>query len=213
MAYRQGEWGEVMKEAEQRGIRVGIAGGAFDPPHNGHLMMASMALNSGAVDEVWFVPSGNRPDKTYRTPIEHRMQLLALLLRDGVPADEDRIKVSSLEVDEPRLVGTVELFRELRHRHPHYSFSAIIGSDLVKDLPRWRHPTELRSEVPFLVIPRGGSPLTADDGGFHLTWVATELALAVSSTSLRALLSEGKSVVGLMPGSLIDYVSRKGLYR
>lgn len=195
------------------GIRVGIAGGAFDPPHNGHLMMASMALNSGAVDEVWFVPSGNRPDKMYRTPIEHRMELLTLLLRDGVPENEHRIRLCSLEVDEPRLIGTVELFRELRHRHPERSFCAIIGSDLVEDLPRWRHPTELRSEVPFLVIPRGGSPLTADEGGFHLTRIETELALAVSSTSLRALLSEGNSVVGLMPGSLIDYVSRKGLYR
>lgn len=202
-----------MKEAELKGIRIGIAGGAFDPPHNGHLMMASMALNSGAVDEVWFVPSGNRPDKMYRTPIEHRMQLLVLLLRDGVPADEHRIKVSSLEVDEPRLVGTVELFRELRRRHPHYSFSAIIGSDLVKDLPRWRYPEDLRREVPFLVIPRGGTSVRGDDAGFQLTWIAAEVGLIVSSTSLRALLGEGKNVVGLMPGSLIEYVTREGMYR
>lgn len=202
-----------MREAENKGIRVGVAGGAFDPPHNGHLMMASMALNSGAVDEVWFVPSGNRADKAYRTPIEHRMQLLSLLLRDGVPANEQRIRLCSLEVEEPRLVGTVELFRELRCRYPQHSFSAIIGSDLVGDLARWRHPAELRREVPFLVVPRGGAPLPGDDGGFHLTVIASELALAVSSTSLRGLFAEGKNVVGLMPGSLIDYIAREGLYR
>lgn len=201
-----------MKGARDK-VRVGIAGGAFDPPHNGHLMMASTALNSGAVDEVWFMPSGNRTDKTYRASVEHRLQLLSLLLRDGTPTNEGRIQLCTLEVEQPSLLGTVELFRELRHRHPTHSFSAIIGSDLVGDLARWRHPAELQREVSFLVIPRGGACISSDERRFQLTWMPTELALTVSSTVMRALLAEGKSVMGLMPGSLIDYITREGLYR
>lgn len=202
-----------MMGPETKMIRVGIAGGAFDPPHNGHLMLASTALNCGVVDEVWFVPSGNRSDKTYCTPIEHRMQLLSLLLRDGVPVEEPRIRLCSLEVDEPRLVGTVELFRELRVRHPAATFSAIIGGDLVKALSRWRHAEALRREVPFIVIPRGGASAREDHPGFQLTWVASDIAISVSSTLLRALLAERKSVLGLMPRSLMEYIEKNGLYR
>jgi len=196
-------------------IRVGVAGGAFDPPHYGHLVMASAALNSGAVDEVWFVPSGDRPDKTYRTAVADRIELLTLLLRDGVPENEKRVRLSTVEVEVPNLVGTVELFRELRARYTQHSFRAIIGSDLAKDLPTWRHPAALQKEVSFLVVPRGlesEKEIIEPSPEFQIEYLQSPVSFSVSSTSVRALLAYKKSVIGLMPRSLIEYVERNNLY-
>jgi nicotinate-nucleotide adenylyltransferase len=196
-------------------IRVGVAGGAFDPPHYGHLVMASAALNSGAVDEVWFVPSGDRPDKTYRTAVADRIALLTLLLRDGVPENEKRVRLCTVEVEVPNLVGTVELFRELRARYAQHSFWAIIGSDLTKDLPQWRHPAALQKEVSFLVVPRGlesEKEIIEASPEFQIEYLQSPVSFSVSSTSVRALLADKKSLIGLMPRSLIEYVERNNLY-
>jgi nicotinate-nucleotide adenylyltransferase len=192
-----------------------VAGGAFDPPHYGHLVMASAALNSGAVDEVWFVPSGDRPDKTYRTAVADRIELLTLLLRDGVPEDEKRVRLCTVEVEVPNLVGTVELFRELRTRYTQHSFRAIIGSDLTKDLHKWRHPAALQREVSFLVVPRAPESekeIINASPEFQIEYLPSAVSFNVSSTSVRALLADKKSVIGLMPRSLIEYVERNNLY-
>lgn len=206
------------REDISTGTRIGIAGGAFDPPHYGHLVLASIALNSGAIDEVWLVPSGNRPDKVYRVSLEERLELLRLLVESGVPTDERRVQVSLIEVEEPDIIGTVELFRVLRVRHPGCTFRAIIGSDLVKDLPRWRHAEALRKEVSFVVIPRpqagGDNSKVAPKGleEFQLEWVSSEFSSMVSSSIVRGVLEEGGSVMGLMPATLIDFIKRRGLY-
>lgn len=200
------------------GAKVGIAGGAFDPPHYGHLVLAAIALNSGAVDEVWLVPSGNRPDKMYRVSLEERLELLRLLVESGVPSDERRVQISLIEIEEPGIIGTVELFRALRVRHPERTFRAIIGSDLVRDLPRWRHGEALRKEVSFVVVPRphvGGDSMKAPPEGlgkFQLEWVSSEFSSMVSSSIVRDALERGVSVMGLMPATLIDFVKRHGLY-
>jgi nicotinate (nicotinamide) nucleotide adenylyltransferase len=174
-----------------------------------------VALNSGEVDEVWFVPSGDRPDKTYRTAVADRLALLTLLLGDGVPESEKRIRICTIEVEVPNLIGTVELFRALRARYPQHSFQAIIGSDLVKDLPQWRHPAALQREVSFLVVPRGlksENEIIEVRPEFQIEYLPSPFSFTVSSTTLRALLADKKSIIGLMPRSLIEYVERNNLY-
>jgi nicotinate-nucleotide adenylyltransferase len=200
-------------DVAKRPLRVGIAGGAFDPPHNGHLLLAQIALDSGAVDEVWFVPSGSRGDKSYRISTNDRLNLIRLLLRDGVPSCETRIKINEIEVENRSITGTVELFRELRKSEPMNTFWALIGDDLIKDLPLWRHPDDLKKEVSFLVVPRNEASFEQAPPGFSIVKLSSDIAVVTSSSLLRQRISSGRGLAGLTPGAVIDYINERNLYK
>jgi nicotinate-nucleotide adenylyltransferase len=204
---------QELGEGACRAKVVGLLGGAFDPPHLGHLVVAGSILNSGRVDELWMVPSGPRPDKRYNAEEHHRVSLLRLMLEDGVPREDGRISCCDVETRAAgSIVGTYELVSALKQDYPQVHFVAIIGSDLLPDLVYWRHGEELRRSVDFLVVARGNQGNLEIPAGYRGVVVPSQFVTDISSTGIRRLVKSRDSTLGLLTPRMRAYIDAHSLY-
>ena len=194
-------------------MRIALFGGSFDPPHFGHVMTITAALNSGECDQVWLVPSGVHRDKqTHATP-EDRKAMIAIMLAtmfgSRVP-----IQMLPLQIEEKERISTsFDLVAALKGRHPDYSFQLVIGSDLVKDVPQWHRAQELQRIVSFLVMPRPGYDVAGKLPAGMKLLSSPGLALTnISSSMVREMIRSGKSLEGIIPPAVISHIIRHNLY-
>lgn len=193
--------------------RIAIFGGAFDPPHVGHLSNISAVLNSDSAEEVWLVPSGDVRDKPATVLAAHRVKMLELYVQENFKDDSAvRLELSQIRENAPGSY-TVELMANLRRVHPNVEFVFVIGSELVKDLPKWREAERLKNEVLFLVVPRPGFA-PGDSAGFRLTHLPESFLLSsiASSTAARTLLREKKRTAGFLTPAVLSYIKANQLY-
>jgi nicotinate-nucleotide adenylyltransferase len=141
------------------GMRIGLFGGSFNPPHEGHRLVSTTALRRLRLDRVWWVVTPGNPLK--------RHDILADLdTRIGAArrmADHPRISVTGLEAG----IGmryTVDTVRYLKRRCPGVQFVWIMGADNLRQLPRWRRWRDLVDLIPVAVVDRPGSTLRSLQG-------------------------------------------------
>lgn len=139
------------------GLRIGLFGGSFNPPHEGHALVAETALRRLGLDRIWWlVTPGN--------PLKHNA---------GLPSQAERMAlVGELVGRDPRMVitgieaaigtrYTEETIRFLRRRCPQVNFVWLMGADNLAGFHRWKNWREIAANVPFAVIDRPGSTLRA----------------------------------------------------
>jgi nicotinate-nucleotide adenylyltransferase len=179
-------------------MRVALFGGSFNPPHVAHQLAALYVLETAPVDELWLIPAFRHALDKPLLPFEDRLQMARL----AAAALGPRVRVSDVE----RAIGgesrTRHTLRRLRELHPEHAFSLVIGADLVAEVPSWLGGDELARTVPFIVVGRGG--VAGPDGGVAMP--------ELSSTLVRERLAAGKSVAGLVPRAVLDYIYARGLY-
>lgn len=184
--------------------RIGIFGGAFNPPHLGHVLVVAWALASGEVDEVWVVPSGGHP---FGKPLAPWADRVEMCWRAFECFGE---RVSLLDVEqEPRVHYSIDTVRILQARVPGMQWRWLMGSDTLQDAPRWKAWDELMQLAPPLIIPRAGHASAGETGtgAFALP--------AISSTHIRDCLAHARreEVRPLLPGGVMALVEEQGLYR
>lgn len=190
---------------------VGLLGGAFDPPHHGHVMVMSNLLNSGLLDELWIVPSGVRKDKSYHVATNHRVAMVQSIIQKQFKGDS-LVKVNLAEIENESLVGTVELLDYLKKQNADVVFKIVCGEELIKDFSKWRHAERLKKEAEFLIVKRPPYDHSSDDG-YNITWFDMPCVMDVSSTLVRKLLAENKVIAGVLPYNVIEYIKANALYR
>jgi nicotinate-nucleotide adenylyltransferase len=186
-------------------MRVALFGGSFNPPHLAHQMAVLYVLETAPVDEVWILPAFRHAYGKALAPFEDRLAMCELAARAFGP----RARVSDVERelgDESRTLRTVRL---LQDQFPGHAFSLVIGADLVPEVPSWYGGAELQRTVPFIVVGRAGVADAEVEGAGE----GHRLALPeISSTQVRAALGAAKSVEGLVPRLVLDYIYAHGLY-
>ncbi len=192
--------------------RIAIYGGAFDPMHNGHLVVIAQLLASGQVDSVVVVPSGDRPDKTLGVSAADRLSMAQLAVKEAFASDS-RVEVSDLHSSGRVGYGTIDLvdhFMKMTGAEPY----VVIGRELLADLSQWKEGARLCSIARFVVIDRPGVSPGLVPHGVQASdlRVPYSAAVLVSSTTIRSLLSQGLSCAGLVPQCVIAYCKARGLY-
>ena len=133
------------------GAKVALFGGSFDPPHEGHRLVAQAALHALNVDYVWWLVSPQNPLKSHKPKaIDRRVAAVQKL------ADDRRFIVS----DEETRLGTfyaIDTVRALQTAYPQVSFIWLIGADNLVGLHRWKGWQRLMREIPLAVYPRPGA--------------------------------------------------------
>lgn len=134
-------------------VKVGIFGGAFDPPHVGHNSCIEFALGSKVrCDRIFVIPSGDRPDKPNQSPYSQRLELAQIAFQPY-----GKVFVGQWESPEHRqgstfTYDTVMLLKKL---YPTWDFHLIIGKDNEKSLASWHRGEELLKELAgTIVVPR-----------------------------------------------------------
>lgn len=190
--------------------RLGLLGGTFDPPHEGHLDAARRCRDALDLDRVLLVVANDPWQKAPTTPAEDRFAMVAAAAR-GL----DRVEPSRAELDRGGPSYTVDTVEELlagarRARRPPPEIFLVVGADLVPDLGSWRRADDLRRLVTLAVVSRPGSPRPAAPG-----WQAVHVdggGVDVSSSDVRERLTRGQDVGGLVPAPVVRCIRRRGLY-
>jgi len=188
-------------------MRVGLFFGSFNPIHVGHLMLAQYMVNFADVDEVWLVVSPQNPFKqdVELADTQHRLNMARLAV-----GDNEKIKISEVELSLPKPSYTIDTLRALEKEYPEIEFSIIMGADNLMSLNRWKEVETLLSRYRIIVYPRPGYEAKEPEGA-HIEIVDAP-QVDISSTQLRRWIGEGRSVLYFTNDKVIEYFSQNNLY-
>jgi len=193
--------------------RLGVIGGSFDPPHLGHLVIASEAHARLGLERVLFVPAAAPPHKdlVQRTAAGVRLEMTALAV-----ADDIRFVESGLEI-ERGLVYTSATLTAVAERFPGRELVFIMGSDSLLQFDTWHDPDAILGSCTLAVAPRPGddrevAAAAARWGAERVTILDAPL-VGVSSSQIRARVSEGLPIRYLVPNAVEEFIVERRLYR
>ncbi|MFC0218585.1 nicotinate-nucleotide adenylyltransferase [Pseudochelatococcus lubricantis] len=138
------------------GLRIGLFGGSFNPPHAGHRLASLVALKHLRLDRVWWIVTPGNPlkDNTALPPLAERMAAARALTRHA------RIDITGFEA-EIETQFTYDTIAWLTRRCPQVDFVWIMGADNLAGFHRWQRWRDIARLVPLAIIDRPGSTLKA----------------------------------------------------
>jgi len=181
-------------------IRTGIYGGSFNPIHNGHIALARQMIESGLMDEVWFMVSPLNPFKKEQSDLlsdELRLEMTKLAL-EGEP----KMIAQDFEFHLPKPSYTWQTLKALSDVYPERQFVLIIGGDNWQLFDRWFHYEDILNNYSLVVYPREGINIDVNSLPNNVKLLNAEL-YPISSTQVRKNIKEGKPVDDLIPTVII----------
>ena len=193
------------------GGQWGIMGGAFDPIHYGHLMLAESACQAFDLTGVLFVPSFNPPHRENQpyASFEDRYNMTGLAIKNN-----EKFVLSDIEKDIEGPGYTLKLIEELDNKYPDVQWRLILGADNIAIFNSWHKPQELIRRAGIIV---GGRP-GYDEGLENMKW-SDKISrfnmplIDISSTEIRKRIAGNKSIRYMLPETVRKYINDKGLYR
>ena len=183
--------------------RLGVFGGAFDPPHIGHMVVAQDVLERLELDTLLVVPAARPPHRDTVLQPQTRLELMRTLC-----AGDERMPVSDVEVRRSGPSYTVDTLREVRQTLDPVELFLVIGSDQLRAFHTWHEPDEILRLATLAVMTRSG-----DDGvglGIGPPFVPVEVTrVDTSSTLVRERLEQGRSIRYLVPESIRERIERQ----
>ena len=173
---------------------VGLLGGAFDPPHNGHVALAAAAERDLGLAQVGIVVVADPGHKDVHAPAETRLELA-------------RLAFPGREVVLDHHARTVDMLRNGPWDDPVF----LIGADEYLDFPSWKEPEVVLALARLGVATRPGFELPSPAGERVLFFEIEPVA--VSSRDIRALIARGEPIESLVPPAVAAAIGSLGLYR
>jgi len=189
-------------------VRLGVFGGAFDPPHLGHLVAASEVAAALALDRVVWVPAALHPFKRGRVgaPPELRLEMVRAAI-----AGDPRFAADGVELEREGPSYTVDTLRALHARHPGAELFFVTGADNLRELHLWHEPDEVVRLARLVVVGRGGEGVP--EGARYPAQAVRIPRIDLSSTEVRRRVGAGETIRYLVPDAVAALIERHGLYR
>lgn len=188
--------------------RIGVFGGTFDPPHNGHLVVAVNAREELGLDRLLLVvaavPWQKVSDRAI-SPAEDRLAMVEALV-EGV----EGVEASRLELDRGGHSYTADTLAELAADD--VELFLVLGGDAAAGLPTWERVDDVRRLAVPVLVDRPGVPAPPLPPGWD--WRRVDLPrLDISSTEVRERAEQGRPLDGLVPPAVLRCLRSRGLYR
>jgi len=188
-------------------MEIGLYFGSFNPIHHGHLIIAMFVQQSTPLKEVWFVVTPQNPLKPSASLLnEHHRYFMVQEAIQGEPS----LKASNIEFHQPRPSYTVDTLAYLREQYPQHQFSVIMGSDAYQNFHRWKNPEVILKNHGIVVYKRPGFEINAPNN--QITVLEKAPLLQISSTHIRELIKQGKSIRYLVPQRVMDEIIQNRYY-
>lgn len=192
-------------------MRVGVFGGTFDPPHVGHLLLASDAREALRLDNLIFVPAATQPFKVHAPPVaspQDRLEMVRLAV-----TDDANYTVDDTEIGRKGLSFTIDTLEQLSKKNPGAELFLLLGEDALAGVDQWRNPGRIRELATLAVMRRSGSDRSPVGPIAAGVMTVSARRVDVSSTEIRERLRAGKSIKGFVPEGVERFIEARGLYR
>lgn len=197
--------------------RIGLFGGTFDPPHLGHLILASEARAQLGLTRLLWMLTPIPPHKLGQsiTPLEQRLRMVELAI-----ADNPVFELSRIELDRPGPHYSLDTILEIRDRSPSADVILLIGGDSLRDLPSWHRPLDLVAacrEIGVMRRPGDSVDLTALERSLpgiqpKVRFVDAPL-LEIASSEIRRRVKAEEPFRYYVPAAVHEYILQQRLYR
>jgi nicotinate-nucleotide adenylyltransferase len=199
--------------------RIGVFGGAFDPPHLAHHALAQAALAQFQLDQLLVMPTGQAWHKSRElTGAEHRLAMARLAF-----ADEPQMQVDARETQRTGPTYTFDTLTELRREHPHAELFLFIGSDQARAFHTWHQWQGILRLA--TVVEARREVVTGAEGAQAAQWHNTPQEKPVVSavlqmpnmpcnaTDIRASIAQGQPISEWLSPSVWHYIQQHRLYQ
>jgi len=214
--------------------RIGILGGTFNPVHCGHLRAAAAVRTRFSLDRVLFIPSFIPPHKESAgiASAEERLKMVELAVR-GKPA----FIPSAVEIRAKGRSYSILTLNKIKSSYPRAWIFFILGVDAFLEIETWREWKRVLERCLFIVVTRPGYRLRDAEDVLGLAYrgqvrsvsrlenvpeqwflrsrifLVPIAAADISSTEIRRRIREDRSIKGLVPAAVEDYIHKHGLYQ
>lgn len=214
--------------------KIAFYGGSFDPIHLGHLTPARALIKQFLLDEFVFIPAFHAPHKLRQKPTSafHRFAMLC-----SATADDERIKVSTIEVELPEKPFTINTLSRLKVALPNDEIYFVMGADSWNDILTWRDWEKVLLLTNHIIVTRPGHEIRFDHVGDKVRNVIVDLRripllspllpnespkiyisdvvnLEISATAIR------RNIIDALPGwreevpvQVANYIEKYQIYR
>lgn len=198
--------------------RLGIFGGTFDPPHIGHLILASEAASQLKLDKVLWILTPNPPHKPDQviTPVADRIEMVNSAIHGN-----SLFSLHDVDIQRPPphyAVDTIKILKTQTSQSDKLIY--LIGGDSLKNLPTWHNPDLLIQSLDLIgVLRRPGVSFNLSTLELRLPgisgkigWIETPL-VDISSSRIRRLVKESGPFRYYVPEGVFQYICHRRLYQ
>jgi nicotinate-nucleotide adenylyltransferase len=196
---------------------VGVYGGTFDPPHNGHLILAKAAQVQLNLSQVVWVLTRRSPQKLTQsiTPVELRLEMLQAAL-EGY----SNFEISRVEIDRPPPYFAIDTVRLLKFTYPDEALVYLMGGDSLNDLPSWHKPEALVETIDAIgVLLRPGCEVNLEFLDKKIPGLQEKIRFIlippvdISASMIRKKIQQNLPYRHLLPTVVADYIEENHLYQ
>lgn len=196
-------------------MRIGIFGGSFNPPHQGHLHLARSVHDALGLDAVWLVPTGHSPHRSMAAyaPPEDRLAMCRLAAEEfpWMRAEDHELRRETVSY-------TFDTLRYFTETYPEDEFVLLVGGDMLLGFQLWHRWQDILRMAELAAIAREPGEYesllkAAGDlrqyGKINLLNVDS---FAVSSTKIREMLQKNQDCSCYLPEKIVQYIKMRNLY-
>jgi len=197
--------------------RMGVFGGTFDPPHLGHLILASECRWQLKLTRLLWVLTPQSPHKLDQsiTPMHDRLEMVRRAI-----ADEPAFELSTIEFERPAPQYMVDTLEILQKKNPGAEMVLLMGADSLRSLDTWHRPEDLVAVSHEIgVMRRPGESIQLAELESILPGVTAKVRfvdaplLQISSREIRHRIAQGSDFRYYLPTAVYEYIQTHNLYR
>jgi len=189
-------------------MRVGLYFGSFNPIHIGHMIIANYMVEHTDLAKLWLVVTPHNPHKQKKSLANNydRLHLVNLAVEDN-----PNLLSSSIEFKLPQPSYTIDTLTYLEEKYPDTEFALIMGGDNLASLHKWKNYELMIDKYPIYVYKRPSYevPDIAQHPNIH---ICEAPMLSISSSYIRGLIKEKKSIRYLVPDKVHTYLTENPIY-
>ncbi len=200
-------------------MNIGVFGGTFDPPHNGHISLAKSIIDNTDIDKILFVLSAAPPHKPGKpiSSFKDRMNMLEIAIKNYTCFTTSDIEYKRL----PKLSYMYDTLLELEKINSGDNLILIIGEDSLDQLHSWYRGKDIAGKWDILTYPRPGERVTVKSLSENWTREMSKKLVStiqimpvfpVSATNIRERIINKENIKDLVNSEVLDYITVNNLY-
>lgn len=196
-------------------MKIGLFGGTFDPIHIGHMILMENVINNLDLDKIYVLPNSNPPHKleNKKTALNLRLKMVKEAIKDN-----PKLEINDYDYRDNEIHYTFETINYFKKSFPNDEFFFIMGEDSFLDIEKWKNYKEILKEN-LIIFKRYSNKNFSLISKINQVrkynkniYLIDNIALDISSTLIRNLVKENKSIRYLVDDEVINIIKEEKLY-